>query len=86
MCNKYNISYIIVVGKPNLKEPIMKRDILMLNCEDSYCELPDKIYKLNYYFNDFFPKSDGYLKIDDDVIFCSNPELYYKKLKSKFPN
>jgi len=81
MCAKYNVSYVIVVGNPRLKKPKLVKDRLILNCKDTYCELPDKIYKLNLYFLDFFPQSKGYLKIDDDVIFLQNPKPYFNEIK-----
>ena len=75
MCSKYKITeYIIVIANPTICTDISVGKYLILKCNDGYCDLPVKMYKLNKIILKLFPNISGYWKIDDDVKIKRNTE------------
>lgn len=61
--------YKYFIGNPNLKEPIIKDDIVYLNCRDDYEFLIEKVQHAVRWVLNNYPNIEYILKVDDDVRF-----------------
>lgn len=67
-----NNDYVIVVGGYN--ENTLDGNIIKLNCDDTYCGLPDKVVSMFKFINEnnSFDKYTHFHKLDEDLVFMKD--------------